>query len=120
MDIVSYRVHIEKGTGSDPMERAQMLFHELKMDNTRDSNGVLIYIAVADHRFAICGDQGICKVVPDGFWNETRDEIEKHFREHHFKEGIIAGVLSAGEKLRAHFPWHPDAGNELTDEISRS
>ena len=113
------RVHLEDGTGTDPMERAKVLFHELKMDNTRDANGVLIYIAVRDHRFAICGDRELCKVVPEGFWDTTRDEIQKHFKEHHFKEGIIAGVLSAGEKLRAHFPWDPDAANELTDEISK-
>jgi uncharacterized membrane protein len=113
------RVHIEKGLGSDPMERAQELFHDLKMDNTRDSNGVLLYIAVHDHRFAICGDRGICDVVPDDFWDTTRDLIDGHFKEHSFKEGIIAGVRSAGAKLRAHFPWHPDDPNELTDEISK-
>lgn len=114
------RVHLEAGTGADPMERAKVLFHELKMDNTRDANGVLIYIAVSDHQFAICGDRELCKVVPEGFWDTTRDEIQKHFRERHFKEGIIAGVLSAGEKLRAHFPWDPDAANELSDEISKA
>jgi uncharacterized membrane protein len=114
------RVHLENGTGTDAMERAKVLFHELKMDNTRDANGVLIYIAVADHRFAICGDREICKVVPEGFWDSTRDEIQRHFREHHFKEGIIAGVRSTGEKLRAHFPWQPDDANELPDEISKA
>ena len=113
------RVHIEKGMGSDPMERAKELFHLLKMDNTRDSNGVLLYIAVHDHQFAICGDRGICKVVPDNFWDATRDVIQQYFKDHAFKEGIIAGVRSAGKELKAHFPWQTDDTNELTDEISK-
>lgn len=114
------RVHLEYGLGKDPMERAWELFHELKMDNTRNANGVLLYVAVHDHKFAICGDRGICKVVPEGFWDTTRDVMQAHFREGRFKEGIIAGVRSAGKELKAHFPWHPGDPNELTDEISRS
>ncbi len=114
------RVHLEYGLGKDPMERAWELFHELKMDNTRNANGVLLYVAVHDHKFAICGDRGICKVVPEGFWDSTRDVMQAHFREGRFKEGIIAGVRTAGKELKVHFPWHPDDPNELTDEISRS
>lgn len=113
------RVHIENGMGTDAMERAKVLFHELKMDNTRNSNGVLIYVAVHDHQFAICGDKGICKVVPENFWDTTRDQIQKHFVKKAFKEGIIAGVLSAGKQLHTHFPWNAQDSNELTNEISK-
>jgi len=113
------RVHIENGLGMDAMERAKVLFHELKMDNTRNSNGVLIYIAVHDHQFAICGDKGICEAVPENFWDTTRDQIQGHFAKKAFKEGIIAGVLSAGKELNAHFPWNSEDSNELTNEISK-
>ncbi|MDM9631574.1 TPM domain-containing protein [Robiginitalea aurantiaca] len=113
------RVHIENGTGTDPMERAKVLFHELKMDNTRNLNGVLLYIAVHDHQFAICGDRGICAVVPENFWDSTRDQIQLHFKKGAFKEGIIAGILNAGKELHAHFPWNPEDTNELTNEISK-
>ena len=113
------RVHIENGLGMDAMERAKVLFHELKMDNTRNSNGVLLYIAVHDHQFVICGDKGICEVVPENFWDTTRDKIQMHFAKKEFKEGIIAGVLSAGKELHAHFPWNSEDSNELTNEISK-
>jgi uncharacterized membrane protein len=89
------------------------------MDNTRNSNGVLIYIAVHDHQFAICGDKGICEVVPENFWDSTRDQIQKHFAKKAFKEGIIAGVLSAGKEMHTHFPWNSRDSNELTNEISK-
>lgn len=113
------RVHIENGFGMDAMERAKVLFHELRMDNTRNSNGVLIYIAVHDHQFVICGDTGICEVVPENFWDSTRDQIQMHFAKKDFKEGIIAGVLSAGKELHTHFPWNSRDSNELTNEISK-
>ncbi|MBT8178854.1 MAG: TPM domain-containing protein [Eudoraea sp.] len=114
------RVHIEATTKSDHFDRAREIFHILKMDNTREGNGVLLYVAVADHKFVIYGDSGINDVVPDDFWTRTKDTIEGHFREGRFKEGIIAGVLMAGQELKAHFPWHPDDENELSNEISRA
>lgn len=58
------RVHIEKTTSKVPFDRALEVFHELKMDETHLKNGVLIYLAVADKKFVICGDQGINEVVP--------------------------------------------------------
>lgn len=53
------RVHLEKTTSLDPYDRALEVFHELKMDETELQNGVLIYVAVKDRNFVICGDKGI-------------------------------------------------------------
>ncbi|MGB5359018.1 MAG: TPM domain-containing protein [Eudoraea sp.] len=113
------RVHIEPSSHLDHFTRAQEVFHLLKMDNTRESNGVLIYVAVEDKKFAICGDKGIDKVVPDDFWNSTKDLIQNSFKEGKFKEGIICGILMAGEELKAHFPWKPNDTNELSNEVSK-
>ncbi|MGB5226660.1 MAG: TPM domain-containing protein [Eudoraea sp.] len=113
------RVHIEPSSRLDHYTRAQEVFHLLKMDNTRESNGVLIYVAVEDKKFAICGDKGIDEVVPDDFWNSTKDLIQNSFKEGKFKEGIIRGILMAGEELKAHFPWKPNDTNELSNEVSK-
>jgi uncharacterized membrane protein len=113
------RVHIEGGTGGDPYTRAKEVFHDLKMDNTRNSNGVLIYVAVDDHKFTIYGDEGIYKVVPPGFWDETRDIIESYFKQKAYKTGLVEGVLKAGAELKAHFPWNERDANELGNEISK-
>ena len=90
------------------------------MDNTKESNGVLIYVAVHDHKFVILGDQGIDRVVPDNFWESTRDIIQDHFKHGRFKQGIVEGILEAGKELKAHFPWQSDDQNELSDEISKA
>lgn len=114
------RVHIETSTSGDHYLRAQEVFHLLKMDNTRESNGVLIYVAVDDKKFVICGDKGINEVVPKGFWDTTKDVIQNKFKEGKFKEGIINGILMAGNELQAHFPWKPNDTNELSNEISKT
>jgi len=114
------RVHIETSTSIDHYLRAQEVFHLLKMDNTREGNGVLIYVAVVDKKFVICGDKGIDEVVPKDFWNSTKDVIQNKFKEGKFKEGIINGILMAGKELKAHFPWNPNDTNELSNEISKA
>ena len=114
------RVHIESHTRLEHFERAKEVFHLLKMDNTKDENGVLIYIAVNDRKFGIYGDRGIDNVVPENFWDSTKDIIQNHFVASNFKQGIIEGILSAGKELEAHFPWNHGDINELSNEVSKS
>jgi len=113
------RVHIESHTRLDHFDRAKEVFHLLKMDNTKDENGVIIYVAVNDRKFAIYGDKGIDKVVPENFWNTTKDAIEAHFKKGNHKDGIIEGVLSAGKELEMYFPWQHGDTNELNNEVSK-
>ncbi|PRX56069.1 TPM domain-containing protein [Flagellimonas meridianipacifica] len=113
------RVHIESTAKIDHFSRAQQVFHFLKMDNTKDENGVLIYVAVEDKKFVIYGDSGIDRAVPKGFWESTKEVISSHFKHGDFKQGIIEGVLRAGKELEAHFPWEHGDINELSDEISK-
>ena len=112
-------VHIERESERDAFERAMEVFHYLKMDNTKQQNGVLIYVAVNDRKFVICGDKGIDKVVPSNFWQTTKDTIQSHFIKGAYKEGIIAGISKASTELNSHFPWHSDDTNELSNEISK-
>lgn len=114
------RVHLENSHGEqDIFERAMEVFHQLKMDNTKEENGVLIYVAVEDHQFVIYGDRGINKVVPDDFWESTKEEIVAEFKKGNFKQGLVNGILKAGQQLKKHFPWSPDTTNELPNTISK-
>ena len=113
------RVHIEKSSSIDAFERAMEVFHYLKMDNTKQQNGVLIYVAVEDKTFVIYGDKGINDVVPVGFWDSTKDVMQSYFKDGNFKQGLIDGVLKAGQQLEKHYPWFHGNANELTDDISK-
>jgi len=114
------RVHIEKTTSLSHYNRALNVFQELKMFNTKQQNAVLIYVAVEDHKFVIYGDKGIDAVVSDNFWDTTKDMIQIQFKNGDFKQGLIDGVLKAGEELKVHFPWNKDDVDELPNEISKS
>jgi uncharacterized membrane protein len=113
------RVHIEKTTSEVPFDRALEVFHELKMDETQLQNGVLIYLAVADKKFVICGDKGINDLVADNFWDTTKEIMKNYFKDGNFKQGLIDGILMAGEQLQKHFPWQDGDTNELSNEISK-
>ncbi len=114
------RVHIENHCKEEALERAAEVFYDLKMDRTAARNGILFYLAVKDHKFAIIGDEGINKEVEHDFWNDIKDEIISNFKENKFTEGLIAGILKCGDKLKKYFPHQNDDVNELSDEISFS
>ena len=113
------RVHIEKTTTIAAFDRALEVFHLLKMDETQLKNGVLIYVAINDHVFAICGDKGINDLVPADFWESTKEIMAAHFKNGNFKQGLIDGVTKAGEQLKKYFPYHENDSNELSNEISK-
>lgn len=113
------RVHIEKTSKISHYNRALEVFQMLKMFNTAAQNAVLIYIAVEDHKFVIYGDKGIDAVVSTDFWDTTKNAMQIQFQHGNFKQGIIDGVLKAGEELREHFPWHIEDEDELSNEISK-
>lgn len=112
------RVHIENNCHGDVLDRAAFLFRQLEMHKTDLRNGVLIYLAINNKRFAILGDMGINKVVPVGFWDSIKANMLDHFRESRFSDGLIQAVLASGQQLKLHFPRRRDDVNELTDDIS--
>ena len=113
------RVHIEKTSKSDVFNRAMEVFYNLKMDNTKLQNGVLIYVAVNDKTFVIYGDKGINDVVEKDFWDSTKNVMQLHFKSGNFKQGLIEGILKAGKKLETHFPWKKGDIDELPNNISK-
>jgi len=114
------RVHLESYDNAEVYKRAQEVFHLLKMNNTKQENGVILYVAVNLKKFVVYGDRGINEIVGADFWNSTRDLIQKNFKEGKFDQGLIDGIKEIGEVLKAHFPWDVNDENELSDEISKA
>ena len=113
------RVHLEKETSIAPIDRAVEVFNMPKMENTKDRNGVIIYVAIKSKQFAIYGDKGINEKVADDFWNSTKDIMLNHFKNGDNKQALVDGILSAGQQLKHHFPHQDDDVNELSNEISK-
>lgn len=99
------------------MDAAVSYFRKLGMHNTTSNNGVLIYMAVEDHQFAIIGDRGISTKVADNFWDETKELMVSFFSRDEIVRGLIEGIHHVGEQLQKYFPRKSDDVNELPDDI---
>ncbi|MGO2102804.1 TPM domain-containing protein [Psychroflexus halocasei] len=114
------RVHLEnKCPEDDAFDRALQIFEKLEMHKTELQNGVLFYVALEDHQFVICGDKGINDAVENNFWDTTKDIVISHFKQEKYKQGLVEGIIKAGEELKKHFPYQSDDINELSDDISK-
>jgi len=113
------RVYIESHCKYvNPMDRAGEIFFSLKMDQTKDRNGVLVYIALRDRQLAIFGDEGIHREVGKEFWEKEALQMIAQFRSDNYAEGIANVVTDIGEALKTHFPYEGDTDkNELPDDI---
>ena len=112
------RVHIDKYCKTDPVFKAMNLFFHLKMEKTNFRNGVLLYIAKLENKFAIVGDEGINKVVPADFWESTKELMKASFSKGEITEGLEQGVNEIGVQLKEYFPYEDGDINELPDTIS--
>ncbi len=114
------RVHIENTCQGNVLDRATQVFASLHMHQTKQRNGVLFYVALKSHQFAVLGDAGINAVVPPHFWQEVTALVIQNFKKSQYAEGLSKGVLMAGEQLKAFFPYAGDATdtNELQNDIS--
>ena len=111
-------VCMEKTCSDNPLDRAAKYFAQLEMHKTRLRNGVLIYVATVDRKFAVIGDAGINNVVPADFWDSTKEAMLSHFKYGNLVEGIVTGITQAGEQLKIYFPHLLNDKNELPDDIA--
>jgi len=112
------RVHLEYHAREPVYGHAQKVFQKIGITKTAERNGVLIFLATRNKKFAVLGDVGINEKVPEGFWNDVVQIMQEHFKKNKFAEGISEAVLRIGEKLKAYFPHQTNDKNELSDNIS--
>jgi len=112
------RVHIEEHIEEDVLDHAAYIFEELGMQHTRERNGILIYVCVADRLVAVLGDKGINDKVPDGFWDGTVEVLKSHFAAGKQAEGLCEAVRMVGERLSTFFPPKGNDPNELSNEVT--
>jgi len=112
------KLHIENECKSEPIDRAKVLFTQLKLNETKRRNAVLIYIAVQSHKFAILGDSGIHDKVAKGFWDSVAWIIEDHFKQNIYLVGVLEATNLVGSKLAEFFPQEEGDTDEISNEIS--
>lgn len=101
----------------NPVDRAIELFAELHMHETKERNGVLLYIAMKDRQLAIYGDEGIHNKLGQSYWEEKVATILSEFNKLQYTDGICKIIGDIGNALKNHFPYESDDKNELSDGI---
>ena len=102
----------------DAIDRAMELFYQLKMNETEERNGTIVYVAVKDKQAAVFGDEGIHQKLGQKYWEEEVNKMMVYFKQANLAEGIIQCVSDIGEALYQNFPYdHKTDKNELPDDI---
>lgn len=117
------RVAIEGGlpiqslfAGRTARERALEHFARLRVWDTDDNAGVLIYLLLADRRVEIVADRGIHARVGATAWETISGAMQREFASGRFEAGVLGGLGSVSDLLAQHFPASPgDNPNELPD-----
>lgn len=102
-----------------PRERALRTFRRLRMDRTRERNGVLLFVVMKKRCFEIVADVGIDAKVEAQTWDDIAEIIAERIDHDGFAEGIAAGIRSVGDLLAEHFPRTEDDVDELPNRPSR-
>ena len=99
--------------GGTARSRALELFSLLRVWDTEENTGVLIYVQLVDHRIEIIADRGIARLIEQPQWDAICRRMEEAFRNRRFEEGALTAITEVTALLERHFP----AGERNTDEL---
>ena len=116
------RVAIEAGIdlvpllrGITPRQRALDAFSRLRVWDTEENSGVLIYLQLVDRDIEIVADRGINAKVEAERWDAICRRMERAFGERRFEEGVLEGIGDITALLAKHFPARRENPDELPD-----
>ena len=103
----------------DARRRALTLFGELRVWDTDDNNGVLIYLLLAERAIEIVADRGVARRVPQAEWDTLVTGMREAFTSGRFEDGLAQAVDAVGAQLARHFPLGAGQANpnELPDRL---
>jgi uncharacterized membrane protein len=102
--------------GLSARQRATEVFSNLRVWDTEENSGVLIYLLLADREVHIVADRGIARRVPQAEWDAVAQAMQKAFRQGDFRGGSLEGIERITVMLATHFPAGADNPNELSNK----
>jgi len=99
--------------GRTAADRAQQIFSDLRIWDTEENSGVLIYLMLADREVHIVADRGIARRVAQTEWDAIASAMQQAFRRGDFRDGALTGIESITSLLTTHFPAAALNPNEL-------
>jgi uncharacterized membrane protein len=101
--------------GMSGRERAVEMFSQLRVWDTADNSGVLVYLLLAEHDIEIVADRGIAARVNQSQWETVAQAMEAAFRQGEFERGALEGIRQIDALLTLHFPAAGHNPDELAD-----
>jgi uncharacterized membrane protein len=102
--------------GMSARQRAAEVFSNLRVWDTEENSGVLIYLLLADREVHIVADRGIARRVPQAEWDGVAQAMQKSFQQGDFRRGSLEGIERITTMLATHFPPGADNPNELSNK----
>ena len=102
--------------GMSARQRAIEVFSDLRVWDTEENSGVLIYLLLADREVHIVADRGITKRVAQAEWDAISEVMQQEFKRGDFLRGSLQGIERITLLLAAHFPPGVDNRNELPNK----
>lgn len=98
-------------------DRAVDLFASLRVWDTQNNNGVLIYLLLAERRIELVADRGLLQLVDPLTWQHLLADMRDAFRRADYDTGMSQCVDKISELLVRHYPLAPGQANpnELPD-----
>ena len=93
---------------------AAAMFYEAGIANTKDENGLLVYVSLLEEQIEIIADRGILKAMPPLPWNTELHELKGLGRQCD-PDKLIQSLRKLGTLLATHLPATGDNPNELVD-----
>jgi uncharacterized membrane protein len=101
--------------GHTPRERALEVFSLLRVWDTDENTGVLIYVQTVDHVIEIVADRGIARRIEPAQWEGICRRMENAFRAGRFQQGALEGIREVSAVLISEFPAAGENPDELPD-----
>jgi uncharacterized membrane protein YgcG len=100
-----------------PRDRALEAFSLLKVWDTAQNNGVLIYINVADRAVEIIADRGFEGRLTHHYWQQLCAQMVLGFQQDLFEQSVVQCVQQLSKDFAVHFP---SDGQGNPNELSNS
>ncbi|MFQ5720641.1 MAG: TPM domain-containing protein [Acidobacteriota bacterium] len=98
-------------------EQAFQEFFANGLHRTEAATGVLLFVSLLERRVIVLADEGIDAHVDADFWAGTSDLVLDGVRRRSLRDGLVAGIQRAGERLSELFPWQEGDRNEIPDRV---
>jgi uncharacterized membrane protein len=84
-------------------DRAVMLFGKLRVWDTAQNNGVLIYLLLAERAVEIVADRGLNPHADADFWRQVIEGMRPDLQAARFEAGLTRAITSVDERLQTAF-----------------